>query len=164
MSARSLIAVQTHALRFSTLADMTKWRWRTVRHARDTAEVIEQFNRAFTGHDASLLVELVAEDCVMESIEPAPDGTRYEGREACLLFWQNLAADRNGAFAPEHVVVAGEHAIIRWRYRFGPGFKDSVRGVTVLQVRHGKVVEALGYAKTGAGSAADAVRAASQTP
>ena len=65
----------------------------------------------------------------MESIEPAPNGTRYEGRATCLGFWQALAADRSTAFAPEDVVVAGDRATIRWRYRFGDGPDDSVRGV-----------------------------------
>ena len=51
-------------------------------------------------HDGSLLDDLIAEDCVMESVEPAPDGTRYVGRNACLEFWQKLANNRDGAFAP----------------------------------------------------------------
>ena len=117
---------------------------------RDTAKVIERFNQAFVAHDGSLLVDLVSEDCVMESVEPAPDGTRYEGREACLAFWQRLAEDRNGSFAPEDVAVLGDRAIIRWRYRFlSDAGEQSLRGVTVLQVREGKVMEALGYAKSG---------------
>ena len=85
---------------------------------RETATVIERFNQAFVAHDGSLLVDLVSEDCVMESVEPAPDGTRYEGREACLAFWQRLAEDSNGSFAPEDVAVFGDRAIIRWRYRY----------------------------------------------
>lgn len=118
--------------------------------ARDTAEVIERFNQAFIAHDGSLLVDLVGEKCVMESVEPAPDGTRYEGREACLTFWQRLAEDRNGSFTPEDVAVFGNLAIIRWRYRFSHGAgEQSLRGVTVMQVGEGKVVEALGYAKSG---------------
>ena len=60
---------------------------------RDTAEVIERFNQAFVAHDGSLLVDLVAEDCVMESVEPAPDGFRFEGREACFII---LAAPGGG--------------------------------------------------------------------
>jgi hypothetical protein len=70
---------------------------------RDTATVIERFNQAFVAHDGSLLVDLVSDACVMESVDPAPDGTRIEGREACLAFWQRLAEDRNGLFAPEDV-------------------------------------------------------------
>ena len=54
--------------------------------ASKTAEVIAQFNQAFERHDASLLENLIAEDCVMESVEPAPDGTRVVGRAANLAF------------------------------------------------------------------------------
>ncbi|MCI0363222.1 MAG: nuclear transport factor 2 family protein, partial [Phycisphaerales bacterium] len=113
------------------------------------SDVIHRFNEAFVRHDPSLLNDLVAEDCVMESVEPAPDGTRYVGRKACLTFWQNLANNRDGAFDAEDIAVFADRAIIRWRYRFGPGLSQSVRGVNVMQVREGQIVEALGYVKSG---------------
>jgi ketosteroid isomerase-like protein len=128
--------------------------------AKTTSEVIDQFNRAFVQHDASLLGDLVAEGCVMESVEPAPNGTRYEGREVNLAFWQNLASNRDGEFIPEDVVTLGEHATIRWRFRFGPGLSQSVRGVTLLRVHDGRIVEALAYAKSGDAAVGAAVRSA----
>jgi ketosteroid isomerase-like protein len=116
----------------------------------DTSEVIRRFNDAFQQGNAAALVDLVADDCVMESIQPAPDGTRYEGYDACLSFWQELAGDSASSFDLEDVVVEGERAIIRWRYRFGEGHESSVRGVNLMHVRDGKIVEALGYAKSAA--------------
>jgi ketosteroid isomerase-like protein len=114
-----------------------------------TLQIMQRFNRAFIQHDGSLLDGLIAEDCVMESVEPAPDGTRFVGREACLEFWQKLADNRDGQFADEEIVAIDEHAIIRWRYRFGPGLSQSVRGVNVMRVRDGLIIEALGYVKSG---------------
>lgn len=73
-----------------------------------TLQIMHKFNRAFVEHDGTLLENMIAEDCVMES-----------------------------------------HAIIRWRYRFGPELSQSVRGVNVMRVRDGLIVEALGYAKSG---------------
>jgi ketosteroid isomerase-like protein len=116
---------------------------------RDTAEVIKRFNESFLERDAAKLVDLVADDCVMESTQPAPNGTRYEGYDACLRFWQELVADPEGSFEPEDVVVSGDRATIRWRYQFGEGEGSSVRGVTLMHVRDGKIVEALGYVKAG---------------
>ena len=110
----------------------------------DTSEVINRFNKAFQDHDASGLGELIADDCVMESIGPPPDGTRYEGYDACVRFWQELIADASVSFDVEDVVVKDDRAVIRWRLNT-PG--DSVRGVNVMHVRDGKIVEALGYAK-----------------
>ncbi|WP_406346834.1 nuclear transport factor 2 family protein [Streptomyces sp. NBC_00648] len=115
---------------------------------RTTVEVVHRFNRAFIDHDASSLADLIADDCVMEAKEPAPDGTRYEGRAACLEFCRALAEDRTGRFDPEAVVVTGERATVRWRYRFGDGPADSIRGVTLVLVRDGLIVESLGYGKT----------------
>src|SRR4051812_37858095 len=129
-------------------------------HSSENLLTLQRFNQAFVQHDSSLLTNLVAEDCVMESVEPAPDGTRYVGRKACLEFWQKLADSRDGAFTPEDIVCIDEHAIIRWRYRFGPNLSQSVRGVNVMRMRNGQIVEALGYVKTGDASVATAVRSA----
>jgi SnoaL-like protein len=128
-----------------------------------TLQIMQQFNRAFVEHKASLLDGLIAEDCVMESVEPAPDGTRFVGRKSCLEFWQNLANNRDGQFADEEIVAIDERAIIRWRYRFGPGLSKSVRGVNVMRVREGQIVEALGYVKSGDGAVATAVRSATKS-
>lgn len=129
---------------------------------RDTAAVLHQFNEAFVKYDASLLEDLVAEDCVMESVEPAPEGTRFEGRSACLAFWQKLASDRSGAFTAEEILAFGDRGTIRWRYRLGPGLSRSVRGVTLMRLRDGQIVEAFGYSKSGDTPVATAVRNASQ--
>ncbi|MBM7789763.1 nuclear transport factor 2 family protein [Tenggerimyces flavus] len=116
---------------------------------RTPTETIERFNHAFVHHDPAALDGLIAEDCVMEAIQPAPDGARYEGREACLTFWLALAEDHSSQFEDEEIVVMGDRATISWRYRFGSGPADYVRGVNVMRVRDGQVVEALGYSKTG---------------
>lgn len=112
---------------------------------RDTAEVVQQFNRAFQQHDPTLLTDLVAPDCIMESIQPAPDGTRYEGDVVNLAFWQAMAADRVNHFEVEETVVMGDRAQVRWRFHFGDG--GSLRGVSLMRVRDGRIVEALAYAK-----------------
>ncbi|MQM25528.1 nuclear transport factor 2 family protein [Glycomyces albidus] len=113
-----------------------------------TAEVINRFNDAFVDHDPGVLEDLVAEDCVMEAVQPAPEGARYVGRDACLSFWLALAADRTTQFEAEEIVVAGDRATIRWRLRYGEGLADSVRGVNLMRLRDGLIVEALGYSKT----------------
>ncbi|MEV4091688.1 nuclear transport factor 2 family protein [Streptosporangium saharense] len=116
--------------------------------SRTTAEVIDLFNRAFVTHAPEILDDLVADDCVMEAVRPAPDGERVEGGEACLAFWRALADNRATRFSPEEVTVAGDRATIRWRYRYGDGPADSVRGVNLMRIRDGLIVEALGYSKT----------------
>jgi ketosteroid isomerase-like protein len=114
---------------------------------RSTADVVARFNQAFRSHDPALLEDLVGENCVMEAIQPAPDGERTEGREACLAFWRALTEDHSTQFEPEEVVVAGERATIRWRYRYDDGPAASVRGVNLMLVREGLIVEALAYSK-----------------
>ncbi|WP_157244974.1 nuclear transport factor 2 family protein [Nonomuraea typhae] len=115
---------------------------------RTTTEVIDRFNRAFTDRDPDLLNDLVGEDCVMESVQPAPTGERVEGREACVAWWRALVEDRTTQFEPQEVVIAADRATIRWHYRYGTGPADWVSGVNLMRVRDGVIVEALGYSKT----------------
>lgn len=109
----------------------------------ETSEVVRRFHQAF--EDPATLEDLIAPDCVMETIQPAPDGTRYEGYDANLAFWQAMASDRVNRFEIEDTVVMGDRATIRWRFHFGAG--GSLRGVSLLRVRDGKIAEALAYAK-----------------
>ena len=113
---------------------------------KETSEIMRRFNQAFLEHNPAILEDLVAPDCVMESIQPAPNGTRYEGYDVCLAFWQALAADSVSYFEVEDTVAMDDRAVIRWRFNFGDG--GSVRGVNLMRVRDGRIVEALGYSKS----------------
>jgi ketosteroid isomerase-like protein len=110
-----------------------------------TAEIMRRFNDAFQRHDPSGLPDLVAEDCVIENTTPAPDGARHVGRDACVALWTGIATEPGTRFDIEETFAAGERATIRWRYRWGEG--SSVRGVNLMRVRDGKIIEAMGYVK-----------------
>jgi ketosteroid isomerase-like protein len=113
-----------------------------------TYEVIRRFNQAFQCHDPDAFTELIAEDCIIENTQPAPNGSRHVGRRACLAVWQGLAGESGTHFEPEEVFVAGDRAIIRWRYFWGAGQNNSVRGVNLMRVRGGQIIEAMGYVKS----------------
>jgi hypothetical protein len=115
--------------------------------AQETEAVLRRFNDVFLTHDPSALAELVAEDCVIENTQPAPDGSRHVGREACIALWAGIATSPGTFFELEDVTVLGERGIILWRYHWGPGGESSVRGVNLMRVRNGRIVQALGYVK-----------------
>jgi hypothetical protein len=112
-----------------------------------TQEILRRFNEVFLTHQPAGLVELVADDCVIENSQPAPDGARYIGRDACIGLWTQIATAPCTFFELEDVMITGEQGIIRWRYHWGPGPESSVRGVNLMRVRDGRIVEALGYVK-----------------
>jgi len=116
--------------------------------AETTAETVGLFNAAFQRRDQHALAALVHEDCLMVSAQPAPDGTAYVGKDACVAFWAELMADQSTTFEVEHVFSDGDWAAVRWRYRFGPTDAESVLGVNVTRVSGGRVIEQLGYTKT----------------
>lgn len=118
---------------------------------RGAAETVEAFNEAFRHRDKIALAELVHDDCVMVSAQPAPNGTAFVGKDACVAFWADLLDDETSVFEVEHTFTDGEWATVRWRYRYGPGEDDSVLGVNVTRVVDGRVIEQLGYTKTPGG-------------
>ena len=116
--------------------------------ANNTAETVGRFNDAFRRRDKEAMAALVHDDCLMVSAQPAPDGTAYVGKVACVAFWAELLDDESTTFEVEHVFSEGEWATVRWRYRYGPTDAESVLGVNVTRVSDGRVREQLGYTKT----------------
>jgi ketosteroid isomerase-like protein len=112
-----------------------------------TEAILQRFNQVFLKHDPDPLAELVADDCVIENTQPAPDGARYEGKAACVALWTEIATTPGIHFEPESIVARGDRGEIRWRLVWGPEHGDSVRGVNLMRVRDGRIVEAQGYVK-----------------
>ena len=116
-------------------------------NARTTREVLDLYNDAFRLHDPRLLDDLIADDCVIEDTGPAPDGARREGGPACLERWSELAANRALEFTPEAAEIHGDLAVQPWALQWGDGEQDRVRGVNLIRIREGRIVEARGYVK-----------------
>lgn len=112
-----------------------------------TRRIIERFNGAFVAHRPEDLDDLIGEGCVLENTAPAPEGARYEGREACLGFWKGIASSAALAFEAEEIWASGDRGIIRWQLRWSESDADRVRGINVMRVRDGRIVEGLGYVK-----------------
>jgi ketosteroid isomerase-like protein len=111
-----------------------------------TSEVIEAFDDAFHKHDATGLPAIVSDHCVLENTGPAPEGETFKG-PAALEFWTGIANNQGMRFETENVDILGDRAIITWHLFWGEGAAESVRGVNIMRVEDGKIVEALGYVK-----------------
>jgi ketosteroid isomerase-like protein len=110
----------------------------------DTRDAIERFHDALNSHDIDALAAVVHEECVFETTDP-PDGTRHVGRAAVLGACQDFFDQSPGArFEMEEVMIVDDRALVRWRYDWGDGH---VRGVDLVRVREGKVVETFAYVK-----------------
>lgn len=84
-----------------------------------TAETIARFNDAFQRRDNDALTALVHEDCLMVSAQPAPDGTAYVGKDACVAFWAELMDDASTTFEVQHVFSDGDWAAMATGPPFG---------------------------------------------
>lgn len=112
-----------------------------------TADILTRFDQVFLTHDPAALQELVADDCVIENTQPAPDGSRHTGKAACIELWTRIATNSDLHFETECIIARGDRGEIRWRLSWGSEQGDAVRGVNLMRVRDGQVVEALGYVK-----------------
>ena len=110
-----------------------------------TADLMHRFNEVFQRHDATTLSSMIAEDCIIEKINPSPDGDRCVGRDACVALWSDIATAPGTRFDLEETCAMGDRAIIRWR--FWSNETTSIRGVNLMRVNDGLIVEAMGYVK-----------------
>lgn len=113
--------------------------------------VVMEFNEAFNRHDVPGMMHWMAEDCVFENTDPAPDGTRYSGKEAVTQFWQDFFRQSPKArIEIEEIFGMGNNrCVMRWRYLWvdAAGKEGHVRGVDIFQVRDGLISEKLSYVK-----------------
>lgn len=113
----------------------------------ETERLLKQFDQVFLTHDPAALDRLIGDDCVIENTRPAPDGARYEGKQACIALWTEIATNKDIHFEPEEIIARGDRGEIRWRLVWGPEPEKSVRGVNLMRVQGGRIVEARGYVK-----------------
>jgi ketosteroid isomerase-like protein len=110
-----------------------------------TADTVEAFNTAFNRHDVDAVMALMTDDCVFENTQPPPDGERHVGQSAVRAYWVQFFKESPSArFDAEEVVIAGDRAVVRWRFDWGDGH---IRGIDLLKVRDGKVAEKFAYVK-----------------
>jgi hypothetical protein len=112
--------------------------------------LVLQFNDAFNNHDVAGMMKLMSEDCVFENTDPAPDGTRYSGKEVVTQFWQNFFRDSPQAHIEiEEIFGLGARCVMRWKYSWvdSAGQPGHVRGVDIFKEREGLLIEKLSYVK-----------------
>ena len=112
--------------------------------------IVLAFNEAFNRHDVTGMMQLMSDDCVFENTAPAPDGTRYEGKETVTQFWQEFFRESPQAHIEiEGVFGLGLRCVMHWRYEWvdKAGKKGHVRGVDIFQVKDGLISEKMSYVK-----------------
>ena len=112
--------------------------------------LVLDFNEAFNRHDVPGMMQLMTDDCIFENTYPAPDGTRYAGKEAVTQFWQDFFRESPQAHIEiEEIFGMGSRCIMRWRYEWVDpgGTRGHVRGVDIFQEKNGLLSEKFSYVK-----------------
>ena len=112
--------------------------------------LVLEFNDAFNRHDVPAMMQRMSEDCVFENTDPAPDGTRYSGKEAVTQFWQEFFRQSPQAHIDiEEIFSLGTRCVMRWRYTWvdEAGKQGHVRGVDIFQTKDNLISEKMSYVK-----------------
>ena len=109
----------------------------------DTETVITQFNEAFRIERAEKLVDIIADDCVMEGVGPAPTATSGRGMTSA---WPVGSRSLRPSDALRRRARGRRRRSRRDPLAAAPRRSPSA-GVNLMRVRDGKIVEALGYGK-----------------
>src|ERR1700760_189082 len=115
----------------------------------DVMRVVDAFNDAVNRGDLESMVALVSPDVIFDGTTP-PDGHRLVGREAVTAFWRTLFEQSpRAAVETEEMFVAGDRCVVLLRFVFDTDRPESghVRGVDVLRVKDGLIMEKLSYVK-----------------
>ncbi|MBM3940425.1 MAG: nuclear transport factor 2 family protein [SAR202 cluster bacterium] len=116
----------------------------------DGIRIVERFNDVFNTHDVDAIMGFFTDDCLFESISPAPDGSRAQGQAEVRAFWDSFFRDNPTAyFETEELFGASDRYVVRWRFtwRGTDGGRGYVRGADIMRLRDGKVAEKLAYVK-----------------
>ena len=108
------------------------------------------FAQAFNRHDVSAVMQLMSEDCVMETASPSPDGAVYSGKAAVTQFWEDFfRALPEADIEIEEVSGIGLRCILRWKGNWAgaAGEGQPARGVDIFRVENGLIREMLSYIK-----------------
>lgn len=112
--------------------------------------VVIEFNKALNRHDLPGMLQLISDDCVFESAEPAPEGATYSGKEFITQYWNDFFREQPKAqFEIEEIFGGGERCTLRWKYNWvdAAGKKGHQRGVDIFKVKDGLICEKLSYIK-----------------
>lgn len=112
--------------------------------------LVLEFHNALNRHDVPAMMQMMSADCVFENTFPAPDGERFEGKDAVTRFWEDFVRSSPQArIEIEEIFSLGSRCVLRWRYEWvdETGQPGHVRGVDLFRVEEGLITEKLSYVK-----------------
>jgi ketosteroid isomerase-like protein len=108
--------------------------------------MLERLRGAMNAHDAEAMASLFAED--YRSAQPLHPGREFTGRAQVLSNWSSVfegVPDFHSELVASATVGEHEWGEWDWRGQHADGSTFAMRGITILVVRDGQIVEARLY-------------------
>jgi ketosteroid isomerase-like protein len=112
--------------------------------------LVLEYKDAFNRHDVRGIMNLMSEDCLIDTTDASPDGIVIPGRENADRYWQDYFHRSPQAHLEiEEVFGLGNRCILRWKSTWidGAGKNRHVRGVDIFLVRENLIREQRSYVK-----------------
>lgn len=112
-------------------------------------ELVIQFNDALNAHDVQQMMSFLTDDTIFENTYPPPEGSRFEGRLAVSLFWEDFFRfDYEQNISIEEIFACAGRCVMRWIYRWKEnGVSGYIRGVDIYAFHDGKISAKYSYVK-----------------
>jgi len=112
--------------------------------------IVLEFYEAFNRHDLSRMMNLLSDNCVIETASPVPDGFMYSGKVAITQYWQDFFRESAHAHIQiEETFGLGLRCIAHWKYEWedADGEKKHIRGIDIFQVKDDLIWKMSSYVK-----------------
>lgn len=108
------------------------------------------FYEAFNRRDLAEMAALFADQCRIETSDPAPDGRVLAGKDAVLAFWQAKFQESPDIHIDiEDLFGLGLRVVAQWRCEWNDagGTAHHLRGVHIFRIQSNAVTEIISYTK-----------------
>ena len=112
--------------------------------------VVDLYN-GINDHKVEDIIELLSDNCILESTSPSPHGTVYNGKDQIKKYYENLFEERKEVkFKTEELLGFGHRCIIRWECKWinENGTEDTIRGIDIIKEKNDLIGEMLSYSKS----------------
>jgi hypothetical protein len=112
--------------------------------------IVMKYHEAFNQHNIERMMQLLSDDCILESNDPAPDGMKYSGKENLKTKIADLFEKLpNTQIIIEEIYGFGLRCVMCWRCEWidPTGIKQHSRGVDLFQIKNGFICEKRSYVK-----------------
>jgi len=113
--------------------------------------IVIEFVKDFNNHNIEGMTQFITDNCILETIESGPNGTKYVGKREITKYWEDFFRNsRNTKLEIEEIFGSAIRCVLLWSLIWDDleGNRRYLRGVDIYRVKNGLIEAKQSYAKT----------------